>query len=59
MALAAIHSKAVVLLLIYHILLLPLFVGALWSLYCYAVLSILSSFAIIFHCLLNCFPGAL
>ena len=35
------------LLLIHYLLLLPLFVFLVWSLFCYAVLSVLSSFAII------------
>ena len=46
---AAIRSKVVVLLLLIHcLLLLSLFVGGCaLSLFCYAVLSVLSSFAII------------
>ena len=50
MALAAVHSKAMVLLLLIHfLLLLPLFAGllCLFSLLCNAVPGVLSSFAII------------
>ena len=66
MTLAAVHSKAVVLLLlIYCLMYLPLFVGALcWSLLWYALLYVLSSLAIIltrkkklvalFYCLFGC-----
>ena len=48
-SLAAVRSKAVDLLLLIHsLLLLPLFVGVcVWSLLCYAVLSVLSSLAVI------------
>ena len=49
-ALAAVHSKSMVLLLFIHfMLLLPLFAGllCLFSLLCDAVLGVLSSFAII------------
>ena len=40
-------KMVVLLLLIHYLLLLPLFAGVLWSLFCYAVESVLSSFAII------------
>ena len=48
MAKAAVHSEAEVLVLLVHCLLfLPLFVGVcVWSLLCYALLGVLSSFAI-------------
>ena len=47
-AYAAVHSKAMVLLLIHCVLLLP-FVGVcVWSLFCYLVLRVLPSFALIF-----------
>ena len=53
MALVAVRSKAVALLLLIHsLLMLPLFVGFfVWFLFCYVVLSIFSSFEIIFSCL--------
>ena len=44
----AVHSKAIVLLLFSHgLLLFPLSGGCVWSMFCYAVLCVLSSFAFI------------
>ena len=47
-AYAAVHSKAMVLLLIHCLLLLPCVGVCVWSLVCYLVLSVLPSFAFIF-----------
>ena len=49
-AFAAVRSTVVVLLLLVHCLLLPILFAffCVWSLFCYAVLSVFSSFAIIF-----------